>query len=388
MKAQGHYFVKNLTGNPVGGWVYVDVTGNGNDRIRQDVYADQSYVHKFRSWNGSRWTDWEEEVKNTDIISKINISPEKIKLASNKIEIDGNTYIHGELNVPNVKLNGNNGSIDLSGDGIHIGGPDGDIKLDSGGIDITKNGQGLSITGDYIQVVTDSNGQKEITGLIGSNFNLKNKNQNGLALLVTPQQELGRPYGGDLLTIGELDKGGEVMSAVTFDATNITGNGSGFHWTAPHYLHGPAQAIHIENTQDNLTLLPLKMPHSSQEGYYQPALTVTHGVDGNGNYVHGDSGVEFLWNSIKPYGSVDMTDARLWVYGVDHGIKNVWVSWSGWDGGEKYPALVNDIGYWGGIAFPKSGRVTLFDADGRYYCPDRNTGSGAYDNYMSKNNWN
>ena len=128
------------------------------------------------------------------------------------------------------------------------------------------------------------------------------------------------------------------------------------------------------------------MPHSSQENYYQPALTVTHGVDGNGNYVHGDSGVEFLWNSIKPYGSVDMTDARLWVYGVDHGIKNVWVSWSNWDGGERYPALVNDIGYWGGIAFPKSGRVTLFDADGRYYCPDKSTGLGAYDNYMGKNN--
>lgn len=386
MRTQGHYFVHNLTGNPIPGWVYVDVTGNNNDRIRQDVYGDQSYVHKFRSWNGSRWTDWEEEVKNTDIISKINISPENIKLSSSKIEIDGNTYIHGELNVPNVKLNGNNGSIDLSGDGIHIGGPDGDIKLDSGGIDITKNGQGLSITGDYIQVVTDSNGQKEITGLIGSNFNLKNRSQNGLALLVTPQQDLGRPYGGDLLTIGELQKNGEVTSAVTFDATNITGDGAGFHWTAPHYLHGPAQAIHITETQDNLTLLPLKMPHSSQENYYQPALTVTHGVDGNGNYVHGDSGVEFLWNSIKPYGSVDMTDARLWVYGVDHGIKNVWVSWSNWDGGERYPALVNDIGYWGGIAFPKSGRVTLFDADGRYYCPDKSTGLGAYDNYMGKNN--
>ena len=388
MRTQGHYFVHNLTGNPIPGWVYVDVTGNNNDRIRQDVYGDQSYVHKFRSWNGSRWTDWEEEVKNTDIITKINMSPEEIKLSSKKIEIDGNTYIHGDLNVQTVKLKGNNGTIDLTGDGIHIGGSKGDIKLDSGGIDITKNGQGLSITGDYIQVVTDSNGQKEITGLIGSNFNLKNKNQNGLALLVTPQQELGRPYGGDLLTIGELEKSGEVTSAVTFDATNITGDGAGFHWTAPHYLHGPAQAIHITETQDNLTLLPLKMPHSSQENYYQPALTVTHGIDGNGNYVHGDSGVEFLWSSIKPYGSVDMTDARLWVYGVDHGIKNVWVSWSNWDGGERYPALVNDIGYWGGIAFPKSGRVTLFDADGRYYTPDRNTGIGAYNNYMGKNdNW-
>ena len=357
---------------------YVDVPDNA---VSAKIWVS---IQKFDNFGWVKFTNV--VVKKNDAISQINITPDQVKIASNKIEIDGNTYIHGELNVPTVKLNGHNGSIDLSGDGIHIGGPDGDIKLDSGGIDITKNGQGLSITGDYIQVVTDSNGQKEVTGLIGSNFNLKNNNQNGLALLVTPQQDLGRPYGGDILTIGTLQKSGEVTSAVTFDATNITGDGAGFHWTAPHYLHGPAQAIHITDTQDNLTLLPLKMPHSSQEGYYQPALTVTHGIDGNGNYVHGDSGVEFLWSSIKPYGSVDMTDARLWVYGVDHGIKNVWVSWSNWDGGERYPALVNDIGYWGGIAFPKSGRVTLFDADGRYYCPDRNTGIGAYNNYIGKNN--
>ena len=67
--------------------------------------------------------------------------------------------------------------------------------------------------------------------------------------------------------------------------------------------------------------------------------------------------------------------------GADHSIQAVWVSWSNWDGGEKYPALVQDGSYWGGIAFPKSGRVTLFDANGRYYTPDRNTGIGSYNNY-------
>ena len=67
--------------------------------------------------------------------------------------------------------------------------------------------------------------------------------------------------------------------------------------------------------------------------------------------------------------------------GADHSIQAVWVSWSNWDGGEKYPALVQDGSYWGGIAFPKSGRVTLFDANGRYYTPDRNTGIGPYNNY-------
>ena len=67
--------------------------------------------------------------------------------------------------------------------------------------------------------------------------------------------------------------------------------------------------------------------------------------------------------------------------GADHSIQAVWVSWSNWDGGERYPALVQDGKDWGGICFPKSGRVTLFDADGRYYTPDRNTGIGAYNSY-------
>lgn len=67
MKTQGHYFVRNLTGNPIGGWVYVDVTGNNNDRVRQDVYADQNNQHKYRSWNGSRWSDWEQGAYLSDV---------------------------------------------------------------------------------------------------------------------------------------------------------------------------------------------------------------------------------------------------------------------------------------------------------------------------------
>ena len=67
--------------------------------------------------------------------------------------------------------------------------------------------------------------------------------------------------------------------------------------------------------------------------------------------------------------------------GADHSIQAVWVSWSNWDWGERYPAIVQDGANWGGVAFPKSGRVTLFDANGRYYTPDRNTGIGPYNNY-------
>lgn len=58
MRTNGHYFVRNLANNPIGGWVYVDVTGNGNDRIRQDVYQDSGLKHKYRRWFGTYWTGW------------------------------------------------------------------------------------------------------------------------------------------------------------------------------------------------------------------------------------------------------------------------------------------------------------------------------------------
>lgn len=75
------------------------------------------------------------------------------------------------------------------------------------------------------------------------------------------------------------------------------------------------------------------------------------------------------------------TTMRMKPKGADHAIRTAWVSWSGWDNGERYPALIQDGANWGGIAFPKSGRVTLFDAYGYYYSPDRNTGAGPYNDY-------
>lgn len=65
-------------------------------------------------------------------------------------------------------------------------------------------------------------------------------------------------------------------------------------------------------------------------------------------------------------------------YGADHGIRTAWVSWSAWDGGERYPAIVQDGINWGGIAFPRSGHVTLFDWDGHYYTPYRAVGHKHY----------
>ena len=109
MKTTGHYFVHNLTGNPLGGWVYVDVTGNANDRIRQDVYQDSGTKHAFRRWFGSYWTGWstgaeESEitqlrsdinlrVKSGDLLSQINIAAGHTLIQSNKIYFDADSFV-------------------------------------------------------------------------------------------------------------------------------------------------------------------------------------------------------------------------------------------------------------------------------------------------------
>ncbi|QID93516.1 tail fiber domain-containing protein [Limosilactobacillus fermentum] len=117
MKTSGHYFVHNLANNPVGGWVYVDVTGDGSTRIRQDVYQDNGTKHKYRRWYGTNWTDWEEgatyteinqlqdainlRVTKGDLISQINLEAGTALIQSNKIVLDaGTTVFTGDAFIP------------------------------------------------------------------------------------------------------------------------------------------------------------------------------------------------------------------------------------------------------------------------------------------------
>ena len=112
LKTNGHYFVHNLANNPVGGWVYVDVTGDGKYRIRQDVYQDSGTKHAFRRWFGTYWTEWstgaeESEitqlrndinlrVKSGDLLSQINIAAGHTLIQSNKIYLDAKSVVFGK----------------------------------------------------------------------------------------------------------------------------------------------------------------------------------------------------------------------------------------------------------------------------------------------------
>lgn len=121
MKTNGHYLVHNLADNPIGGWVYVDVTGNGNDRIRQDVYQGIGNKHKYRRWVDTNWTDWEEgatyteinqlqdainlRVTKGDLISQINLQAGTSLIQSNKLVLDANTTVFtGDAFIPSAAI--------------------------------------------------------------------------------------------------------------------------------------------------------------------------------------------------------------------------------------------------------------------------------------------
>lgn len=121
MKTNGHYFVHNLANTPISGWVYVDVVGNGTDRIRQDVYQDTNNQHCYRRLNGSSWTAWSQgateseitqlsddinlRVKSADLISQINLQAGATLIQSNKLVLDaGTTVITGEAFIPDAAI--------------------------------------------------------------------------------------------------------------------------------------------------------------------------------------------------------------------------------------------------------------------------------------------
>lgn len=162
MKTSGHYFVHSLTGNPVGGWVYVDVTGNGNDRIRQDVYQDSGLKHKYRRWFGTYWTGWEEgatyteitqlqdainlRVQKGELLSQINLTAGNTLIQSNKLYLDASSVVFsGRAFIPSAAI------ASLSADKINTG------TLNTDKISLSNGHVRLSSDDDHFYVQTEEN---------------------------------------------------------------------------------------------------------------------------------------------------------------------------------------------------------------------------------------
>lgn len=162
MKTNGHYFVHNLANNPIGGWVYVDVTGDGKYRIRQDVYQDSWNKHKFRSWYGDHWTNWEEgatyseitqlqdainlRVQKGELLSQINLTAGNTLIQSNKLYLDASSVVFsGRAFIPSAAI------ASLSADKINTG------TLNTDKISLSNGHVRLSSDDDHFYVQTEEN---------------------------------------------------------------------------------------------------------------------------------------------------------------------------------------------------------------------------------------
>lgn len=334
---------------------YLTVTQGGKLSIRPELNQASGTIHvaSYMLQHGHVenpvWAPAPDDLAPKSIISSINITPDQIKIASNKIVIDGNTDIHGTLRVPDVKLAGRNGNVDLSGDGINI------TKTNGAGINIANNG---------IQLTANTNGQNEVEGVLTTAWSMNNKNQNGIGLVITPEQTLGRPYGGDILTIGSMVAPGTIHAAMVFDATGINPDyRRGFNWFAPHTLNGDGGVLRFPGAQDDLMLYPGNMPGSRQSDYSQPTLRLVHGNS------QGSAGIQFQWNDIVPFGRITSSMSYVSAVGTDDdgGITVSWYSYGAWYGGRKAPSIVyrgsdGNRGN-GGIVFYPYGEVCFWQGD-------------------------
>ena len=302
------------------------------------VGATQADVNSANSKIG----DLSTRVKNTEVA-----------ITSGGVTINGNTTINGELNTQDVVLKGKSSTMALNGDG---------------GVGISDNtGKfGMRLTGAKLNFDLKFNNELEKLGGIIATKNSASNNVNGMHLYVTPLQTLGKPYGGDEIGIGKqtaLSGSGNIQSAMIYNATGVS-KGEGFHWYKPSYLETTeGRTIRVSNAHDPLIWRALKWDTSTQGSFYQPFLSLGYNDD-----TVGDSGIGFYWNSVKLAGSVDMSDARIWMGGAEANLRFGWTNWTDWTG--KIPSLYRTE--WGkmqgtgGIGVGGDGNVILFGGGRRW----------------------
>lgn len=159
-----------------------------------------------------------------------------------------------------------------------------------------------------------SDWQTEWQGFMGGDgWNYRNTTvtgtgYSGIQLALTPQQEWGNPYGGDMMSFG---------TWIRTETSNKT------------------KSI-LDGTLDPF----LWYSYTGQSAAYKDTVVIPKPLR-----VFGET--HFDWDiHVKGGGS--------------HGIRTAWVSWSDWGSNQKIPCIVNDTNNWGGIAFPSNGRVVLF----------------------------
>lgn len=204
-------------------------------------------------------------------------------------------------------------------------------KQDSFGVWFTCPAKLNGHTGNAV-----SDWQTEMQGFIGSDgWNYKNTTVSGtgfsgIKLVLTPEQEWGRPYGGDQWSIGNW---------VKTENSNKSGD-----------------------IRDGALDPVMWYSYTGQGAAYADQLVIQKKTQ--------------FFDKVNFQGG-----ARIGVTGANHGIRTAWVSWSDWGSNQKVPCIVQDKDNWGGIAFPANGRVVLFTHDYRVNTDKLPRDGGSYNGY-------
>lgn len=333
------------------------VSGDKIQPYKQDVKATNSAITTMRQ-EADRWNvkvanienNLNNKVDKNRVITEINADSSGIKLSGNKIQIDGSTTFNGDIKAQNIRLIGKSGLIGLDGNmGIIISSIDTSFQTR-----ITRFGM------DFL---TTTNGEKEVMGGITTGSNETNGNLNGISIVLDTKQKLGDIYGGDYFSLGATTKidnntGRNWNAAMVYDASGQV-HGGGFKWNDQKTLAGMGRITKIEGSHDQLMWRSMQFNDSTQNGFFQPTLSL-----GWNDNVVGSAGVSFLWDSIKPYGRVDMTGTKIRIKDAEAELRFSWVNWSDWTG--RIPALIRDCGNGpAGIGIGPDGNVILFGSGKR-----------------------
>ncbi|MCR1877924.1 phage specificity protein [Limosilactobacillus reuteri] len=364
------------------------VKNAGNLCVRPELNRDHGNIHvgSQKLEHGMIATPWSPSPYDSDpknIVSAINITPDQIKIASNKIIIDGNTDIHGDLRTDRVRLVGKQGLIDMTGDdGMRMANKNGSsILIGNGNIDLMYNNDfRMNIDSSMMTLLKKESalGQNNpiAIGSIGTSFYANDKRR-GMQILYTPGKDDWAYRGADYLGLGYTSYNDGTQGRKIYDQlelyrqdTIINGHvkKKGIHFQDNIHLSN-GQQIYLENKdnniQDPIKLIGNKYPASSQAEYIQPYLTL-----GYSNST-GNAGLGINWWELIPTGRINSSYSYMSAHGTDgeDGLTVSWYSWPGWYGGRKAPSIVykgkDGSLKNGGFVFYPGGEVCFWQGDFR-----------------------
>lgn len=296
-------------------------------------------------------------VAKGDLISQLNMEAGQTLIQSKKLFLDADSVVFsGKAFIPDAAIE--NLSLD---------------KLTTGSLKVPladDNGNAISLDESGITI------SSALSPVTWSPFYGKSDDQSGFYLSLSSK---GMKF------VNHFEYGKDTQKQFGAKSDDYT-----FMDIQPDVLHRRDGSTDNVNIPSGLTIY-VPQETSSSLGPDSPGGFFAMGYKNYGSALNGQDikkGVEIAYVNKEINGWLEglHVETNMFVHprGADHGIRFTWVSWSAWDFGERYPAIVNDTTYWGGVAFPKSGAVTLFNATGKYYTPDKDTRHGAYSDYQYK----